>query len=62
MTAVAEQSGFTPCELALAWAARHPAVSLVLVGGRSVAQVSQGAAALAKVPRAALDRLDDGRA
>lgn len=62
LTAVAEQTGFTAGELALAWAARHPAVSLVLVGGRSVAQVSQGAVALAKVPPAALDRLDDGRA
>lgn len=62
MTAVAERAGFTSGELALAWAARHPAVSLVFIGGRSVAQIAQGAAALAKVPRAALDRLDDGRA
>lgn len=50
MTAVAERAGFTSGELALAWAARHPAVSLVFIGGRSVAQIAQGAAALAKMP------------
>lgn len=61
LTAVAEQTGFTAGELALAWAARHPAVSLVLVGGRSVAQVSQGAEARAQVPREVLGQLDDDR-
>ena len=62
MTALAEQTGVTSGELALAWAARNPAVSLVLIGGRSVAQIAQGAAALAKVPPTALERLDDDRA
>ncbi|MBM3842980.1 MAG: hypothetical protein FJ397_06910 [Verrucomicrobia bacterium] len=62
LTAVAERTGFTFSELALAWAARHLAVTLVLVSGRSVAQIAHGAAALAKVPPTALDRLDDDRA
>jgi len=50
LTAVAEHTGFTPGELGLASTARHPAVSLVLIGGRSVAQIAPRAATPAKIP------------
>jgi aryl-alcohol dehydrogenase-like predicted oxidoreductase len=56
--AVAREMDCTPAELALAWAARHPALSRVLIGGRSPSQVAQGPAALARVPAEVTERLD----
>jgi aryl-alcohol dehydrogenase-like predicted oxidoreductase len=50
LTQIAARTGFSMVELALAWAARHPAVARVLIGGRSVAQLQQAIDAAAKVP------------
>ncbi|MBL9216256.1 MAG: aldo/keto reductase [Opitutaceae bacterium] len=47
LEAVAARTGLTSTQLALAWAARQPGVTSVLVGGRTTAQVDQAFAALA---------------
>nr|HEX4315899.1 aldo/keto reductase [Kofleriaceae bacterium] len=43
--ALAGELGHAPATLAVAWAASHPAVTSVLVGGRDVAQLAQSLAA-----------------
>jgi aryl-alcohol dehydrogenase-like predicted oxidoreductase len=43
--AVAAELGHAPATLAVAWAASHPAVTSVLVGGRDVGQIAQSLAA-----------------
>ena len=58
LTTVAEHTGFSPTELALAWAVRHPAVSLVLVGGRTIGQLQQAIEAPTKVPPEVIRSLD----
>jgi aryl-alcohol dehydrogenase-like predicted oxidoreductase len=45
-TAIAKELGHHPATLAVAWAASHPAVTSVLVGGRSVEQLAPSLAAL----------------
>lgn len=44
-TELAKELGHAPATLAIAWAASHPAVTSVLVGGRNVEQLSQAFAA-----------------
>jgi aryl-alcohol dehydrogenase-like predicted oxidoreductase len=46
---LAEELGLRPATLAVAWAASHPAVSSVLLGARTVAQIDETLAA-ADVP------------
>lgn len=58
LLAVAEQTGCSPIDLAYAWALRPPAVSLMLVGGRSSAQLEQAIAAPARVPTEAIQLLE----
>src|SRR5205823_103504 len=43
--ALATELGVAPATLAVAWVASHPAVTSVLIGGRSVEQVTQSLAA-----------------
>ncbi|MEO8699007.1 MAG: aldo/keto reductase [Kofleriaceae bacterium] len=45
-TAIAAELGHHPATLAVAWAASHPAVTSVLVGGRNVDQLAPALAAL----------------
>jgi aryl-alcohol dehydrogenase-like predicted oxidoreductase len=58
LLAISDQHGLSPIDLALAWATCHPAVSLTLIGGRSVEQLTRAARAPALVPAAVLARLD----
>ena len=44
-TALAAELGHAPTTLAVAWAASHPGVTSVLVGGRSVEQLAPALAA-----------------
>ena len=45
-TALAAELGHAPATLAVAWVASHPAVTSVLVGGRSVDQLAAAFAAM----------------
>jgi aryl-alcohol dehydrogenase-like predicted oxidoreductase len=44
-TALAGELGVAPATLAVAWVASHPAVTSVLVGGRSIEQLAESFAA-----------------
>jgi aryl-alcohol dehydrogenase-like predicted oxidoreductase len=44
--ALAREAGWHPATLAIAWAARHPAVTAPIIGARSVAQLQPALAAL----------------
>jgi aryl-alcohol dehydrogenase-like predicted oxidoreductase len=74
LKAVADEVGISPVSLAVAWVARHPAVSCPIIGARSVAQIEPALAApdipmtdelyarlsaLAPAPPPATDRTDD---
>jgi aryl-alcohol dehydrogenase-like predicted oxidoreductase len=58
LLAVSQSHGLSPIDVALAWATRHPAVSLTLIGGRSVEQLNRAARAPSLVPAAVLAQLD----
>jgi aryl-alcohol dehydrogenase-like predicted oxidoreductase len=61
--AVSKQLGATYAQVALAWAIRRPAVTSVIFGARSVAQLEDNlAAADLKLPDAAMARLDEASA
>jgi aryl-alcohol dehydrogenase-like predicted oxidoreductase len=74
LKAVADEVGISPVSLAVAWVARHPAVSCPIIGARSVAQIEPALAApyipmtdelyahlsaLAPAPPPATDRTED---
>jgi aryl-alcohol dehydrogenase-like predicted oxidoreductase len=74
LKAVADEVGISPVSLAVAWVARHPAVSCAIIGARSVAQIEPALiapeipmtdelyarlSALAPAPPPATDRTDD---
>jgi aryl-alcohol dehydrogenase-like predicted oxidoreductase len=45
LTAIAAEAGISPVSLAVAWAARHPAVSCPIIGARSLEQLEPSLAA-----------------
>jgi len=74
LKAVADEVGISPVSLAVAWVARHPAVSCPIIGARSVAQIEPALiapeipmtdelyarlSALAPAPLPATDRTED---
>ncbi|MFI6732846.1 aldo/keto reductase [Nonomuraea sp. NPDC050451] len=57
---VAAELGATPAEVALAWVARRPGVTSVLIGPRSVEQLRENLAAFdLDLPEEAVARLDE---
>jgi aryl-alcohol dehydrogenase-like predicted oxidoreductase len=58
LLAISEQHRLSAIDVALAWATRHPAVSLTLIGGRSVDPLTRAARAGELVPAAVLAHLD----
>ena len=74
LQALAAEAGISPVSLAVAWVARHPAVSCPIIGARRVAQIEpaliaseipmtdelyERLSALAPAPPPATDRTDD---